>query len=596
MFNIFNNNEICPDVVLSTRIGHDSGACILIDGKIIADVQEERFSRIKNDSLFPINSIQYCLNIAGLRSTDIDILAIPTINLQPQLFSFIEFLDIHNIEILSSRRINKSSINIVNAGDDLGLWNTKSKISKLSNNNSLETILPLYQEKIILKNECTIFLVEHHLAHAASALLTNSDNNQNNAICITMDGVGDNVSNAVWKISNNYVHALAIYNSTSSLGWLYGIVTESIGWKQNQDEWKVMGMAPYGENLNVLEKFHPIFSNGQLSRGIEYGNFGRWNDHGFNHYHNDIAYKIAKKVEAYGPENIACELQSISEEQSQNFILPWLEKERTRDLCCAGGFFLNVKMNQKIWERGKLDNHWIYPNSADAGLFIGSALMSYSFITKKKYTRKLETMYLGPEFSNKEIKQILDDRQINYEYHDNIEEVTSIELANEKVVSWFQGRMESGPRALGNRSILMSPCNAKNKDIINRKIKYRESFRPFCPSIQAGYENKYLKKYRNAEYMIISFDATEEAKKNIPAVVHIDGTTRPQIVYQKKNPRYYNLIEEFGKKTGTHALLNTSMNIKGEPIICNPREAIKCFYDTGIDSLVMGNYIVRKKI
>jgi len=227
-------------------------------------------------------------------------------------------------------------------------------------------------------------------------------------------------------------------------------------------------------------------------------------------------------------------------------------------------------------------------------LAVGAALHAYYTAFQKSDIQQIENMYLGPEYSNDEIEIVLRERGLVYEYFDDNSEVISRYLANNLAVGWFQGRMEAGPRALGSRSILMSPLYQENKDIINKKVKYREMFRPFCPSILYEHADNYLVNHRDELFMITSFDVKPEKQEKIPAVVHIDGTLRPQLVKKEISPKFYNVIKKFGLITGEYAIMNTSFNIKGEPVVCSPRDAVRCFFDTGLDVLAIGNYIVRK--
>jgi carbamoyltransferase len=287
-------------------------------------------------------------------------------------------------------------------------------------------------------------------------------------------------------------------------------------------------------------------------------------------------------------------VQRISEEQASNIILPWLEKEQTRRVLCAGGFFLNVKFNQKLWYSNQVDVQWVYPNAGDSGLAVGSALYAYYDTHPEAEPAKLEHLYHGSEYSNEEIQKILDERGLVYTCVEDPSDVAARYLVENYVLGWFQGRMEAGPRALGNRSILMSPLRAENKDLINRKIKYREPFRPFAPALPVEKMHEYLVNAREECFMTCSFDVVPEKRSSIPAVVHVDGTARPQMVKREQNPRYYDLIMKFGELTGEYVVLNTSFNVKGEPIVCHPREALKCFFDTGMDVLIMNNYVIEK--
>ena len=565
------------NVILGVRYGHDSSASILLDGEIVADVQEERFTRQKNDSSFPINAIEYCLQTAGVSSEDIDVLAVAGLVLQDQ---FRVFFDIP--EELLPKTDKTRSIRDMMPG--------RKKPAPSG------PVLPLYQKRFKLSDKCKIELVEHHLAHAASVAYTSGLPISEKALVVTMDGSGDGVSCAVWTFKDNKIKNLVKYGRESSLGYFYSCATEAMMWRHGSDEWKLMGLAPYGKiRPGVLDGLHPVFEDGKLLKGYNYGKFGRWNDHGANHYHSDEAKKFLPIIEDLGKEDFAAEVQRVSEEEGLKFILPWLEKENTRKLFCAGGFFLNVKFNQSLWYSGKLDTQWVYPNCGDSGLALGSALYVFYQSNPQKQHKRIKSLYSGSEFNNEEIRKILDDRFLDYEYVQDPSDIAAKYLAKNYAIGWFQGRMEIGPRALGNRSILMSPLRSENKDIINAKITYREMFRPFTPSILYEVYDDYFVKAREEDFMVSTFEVKECKKERIPAVVHIDGTARPNMVRKEVNPRYHSLIKKFGEITGESVVLNTSFNIKGEPIVRTPREAIKCFYDTGLDVLIMGNFVLKKK-
>ncbi len=560
--------------ILGVRFGHDSAAALIVDGEIVADVAEERFTRCKNDTTFPLKAIKYCLQAGGISSENIDVLAIPTTSFQPEFGVFFDIPE--NIKPSEKSRLKLSVKTFFRSKPNL-------------------PILPRYQKPMKLSPHCRIELIDHHLAHVASAAYTSGIDTSIKVLGVTIDGIGDRTSAAVWRIQNNQIENLARFGGDSSLGWFYANATEAMGWRHGSEEWKVMGLAPYGKpKPGLLKGYYPEFEDGVLVRPHNYGDFGRWHDHGANHYHGKDAEPMANICESVGIEDFAAEVQRVSEEQAFKIILPWLEKEQTRHLVCAGGFFMNVKFNQNLWYSGRLDTQWVYPNPGDAGLAVGTALYVHYQNNSMLQHKQLDNLYFGPEFSNDEIRVILNDRGIDHKYYENIEEITARYLARNLVVGWFQGRMEAGPRALGNRSILMSPLDPANKDLINAKVKYREKFRPFCPSIAAEAYDAYLRGAREELFMVSSFEVNEGMQNRIPAVVHKDNTARPQKVYPHINQRYHRLITEFGKISGEAILLNTSFNIKGEPIVCNPREAIKCFYDTGIDVLVIGNYLVKK--
>ncbi len=564
-------------IILGIHSGHDSAAAIVVDGKIVAAAAEERFSRIKNDSSFPIQAIEYCLRWCGISTKEIDCLAVPSVHLHPDLTVFFEIPR----EDLDKLSIKQQFVRMI-----------KRSLFKSSHIPSLE--LPLYQQDYKLSKHCIIHRCEHHLAHAASSYYT-SGYKEGDVLIVTMDGVGDHVSSAIWRGQGTNIEPILKYDRESSIGWFYGNATEGLGWRHGSDEWKVMGLAPYGHpQPGALRGFYPEYEDGKLIKPYKYGFFHTWNDHGANHYHGQDSAELANYVDKLGRENYAAEVQRVVEEQSMNFIVPWLEKLQTRSICCAGGCFLNVKLNQKLWQTDKIDNQWIYPDAGDAGLAVGAALHAYFTLNPTSVIHKIDNLYWGPEYTNEEIAYILKERGLVYNYFDDPSGIVADYLTKNLAVGWFQGRMESGPRALGARSILMSPLKAENKDLINAKVKYREAFRPFCPAITYEKAGQYLKNYRDEFFMITSFDVKPENQNAIPAVVHVDGTVRPQLVKKDTNPRYYKLIEEFGNRTGVYVILNTSFNVKGEPVVCSPRDAVRCFFDTGLDVLCIGNYIVCK--
>lgn len=564
-------------IILGINYGHDSAACILRDGKILAAAAEERFTRIKNDTSFPLHAINYCLEATEVRASDIDCLANAGSLLRLNTLKFLS-LPSHFMQAGSWKTRLKAAIK---ARTTPGIGDVRGD-------------LPLYHPQIELAEKCQIQCIPHHLAHAASAYFT-SGLGEDRALIVTMDGLGENTSTALWRGEENKITSIQQYNRNSSIGWFYGNATEALGWRHGSDEWKLMGLAPYGTpQPGSLRGFYPEFKNGKLEKPYDYGSFGVWNDHGAYHFHGNDARRLIPYVEKLGKENFAAEVQRAVEEQMFNLILPALKQQKTRNLCCAGGCFLNVKLNQRLWYSGELDTQWIYPDPADAGLAVGAALYAYTKLTPGKFEEKLKTVYWGPEYSDQEIEKTLRERGIRYSKPENLSETVAEYLEKNYAIGWFQGRMEAGPRALGNRSILMSPLVAENKDRINAKVKYREAFRPFCPSMLAEYRDTYLKCARDERFMITSFEVTDEKREKIPAVVHVDGTVRPQLVYRNTNARYYDVIKAFGDKTGEYVILNTSFNVKGEPIVCTPREAIKCFFDTGLEVLVLGSFVVEK--
>jgi carbamoyltransferase len=560
--------------ILGIHIGHDSSACLVRDGKIVADTAEERFTRTKHYAGLPMASVSYCLESQKLTINDIDMVAVPTCGPLPPL----NFL----LDLRGARREKRS---LLGRSEDAARRFFKRPLLKP----------PLYIKTHRLPDSVPIVHVEHHLAHAASAYYTSG--NIEKQLIVTMDGSGDGVCTCLWRGQNGRIEPLEKVPNEGSLGWFYSNVTEALGWWHGDGEGKTMGLAPYGDPekaRGVLDRYCPKFSGGKLVGPIQFQGPYLWDQAGAQQWHFEESNEIRTLIDKYGRENIAAEAQRVLEDQSKELIFPWLEKERTRNLTCAGGVFLNVKLNQRIWESGRVDRQWIYPNAGDSGLAVGAALYAYYQANPSAPIGSVDNLYWGPEYSDKEIESVLKLRQLHYRRVDNVEEFVARQLADNKIVAWFQGRMESGPRALGNRSILMSSNRKENKDIINARVKFREAFRPFCPSLLWENRHDYLEKARDEFFMITSFTCTDHKRDKVPAVVHADATLRPQTVQKSFNPRYWTLINEFGKLTGEPLVLNTSLNIMSEPVINHPREAIRCFYDNGLDVLVMSNFVLSK--
>jgi carbamoyltransferase len=564
-------------IILGIHSGHDSSAAIIKDGKILADVQEERFNRIKHSNNVPLKSIDYCLTTAGLKNiNELDYISFSW-KTNPKT--------IDSIFGLTGKGISKKAISRDIAktffGISLGMSNIK---------------LPIYYPDYTLIEKKKFINNDHHLVHAASAYFTRKSNDK--CLVFTIDGAGDNTSTAVWLAEGSEIKLLQKFYKEASIGWAYSIVTEGLHWIHGDGEGKTMGLAPYGDFSKckgVLDYLFPMFNEADLLRKSHLGQAYIWTENGSAQFHFEEAREVEELIKRYGKENIAAEAQRLLEETTMNFIFGWAKKLKINKIACAGGIFLNVKLNQHIWNSRKdiIEEQHIYPNPGDSGLAVGAALLEY-YKHNKFEGSELDNLYYGPEYTNEEIEKILIIRKLSYKFIDNPSKKAAELLSENKIVAWFQGRMESGPRALGNRSILMSPIKSENKDIINAWVKFREGFRPFCPSLLWEKRNEYLEDCRDEFFMITSFDAVKEKRKHIPAVVHVDGTVRPQMVRKELNPKYWELINEFGKITGEYILLNTSFNVMGEPIVNNPQEAIKCFFDSGLDAIFIGNYFLEK--
>lgn len=561
--------------ILGVHIGHDSSAALVSDGHLVADVAEERFARVKHFTGLPTESVSYCLGAGGITSDDLDVIAVSSSGSVPGL----------NHLFGLGRQQQKRGL----PSQEALRW------LRISLGRKNGEIPPIYVKQFSVNPRCRVVHVEHHLAHAASAYY--SSQFKEKTLIVTSDGVGDGVSLCLWRGENGTITPLEKFSASGSLGWFYSNVTEALGWIHGDGEGTTMGLAPYGDYekcQGVLENFHPRYEAGRLIRAHDFGISYCWNERGAYEFHFEEARSIKSLVDRYGAEHIAAEAQRVLEEQMAQVIYPWMERENTRSLCCAGGVFLNVKLNQRVWCSGKVDNHFVYPNAGDSGLAYGAALWAAHNQGGENLAAVPLHLYYGPQYSDDEVQALLKARGIRFQVSDRVEEYAADALAADRIVAWFQGRMESGPRALGNRSILMSPAKAENKDIINARVKFRQAFRPFCPSMLEEAAPEYIERHRSEPFMITSFDVKPGKAGRVPAVVHKDQTLRPQTVNREINPRYWELLSEVGKRTGDPVLLNTSFNIKGEPMICSPREAIRGFFDSGIDLLAMGNVIIEK--
>ena len=560
-------------VILGIHIGHDSCAALIKEGEILADVQEERFSRVKHSSNVPIRSIQYCLDYARIKNIN----------------------EVNYIAFSQNSIPSKARVLFGLGNEDKSLLEKAMGIIKDSLGLSNQGI-PIYFPDFKINDPSKCKFTEHHLSHAASAYYTQPEHDK--CLIFTIDGVGDHVSTAAWLGNGNKIVPLVKYGKEAGIGHAYSIITEGLHWIHGDGEGKTMGLAPYGNYENckgIVNDIFPLFKDEHLVKSAVIHEASFWEESGSMQYHMKEASNARELIKKYGKEDVAAEAQRKLEDNIMNFIFGWCKKTGIRKIACAGGVFLNVKLNQRIWNsRGSLiEFQHIYPNPGDSGLAVGAALNVYYQFNKFEGST-IDNLYKGPSYSNQEIEDLLKVRKLNYQYVENPSLKAAELLVQNKIVAWFQGRMESGPRALGNRSILMSPNKPENKDLINARVKFREGFRPFCPSILYEKRDVYLKDARNEFFMITSFDMQEAKKHKIPAVVHVDGTGRPQLVTKEKNPRYWELINAFGDLTGEYAVLNTSFNIMGEPIINNPKEAIRGFYDSGLDAIFINNFLLEK--
>lgn len=410
--------------------------------------------------------------------------------------------------------------------------------------------------------------IQHHLTHAYSSFPLSGFSSGHT---FNMDAVGERTSTMVGEFSDKLK---VLLDSDHSLGYLYTRFTQWLGFDGADGEGTVMGLAPYGKPVYDLSEFarpaNPLYAKCDYKDII--ARFG--------------PRRIGAMEEKH--KNIAASLQSTLEK----IIIHMVEKYNVERLCMAGGVALNCVANGRLIEENYVKDIFVQPASSDAGGALGAAI--YLAMQDGHRFDKMEHIYYGPSYTNDQIKKVLNLCNVQYEYHKDIAGVAAELVAKDKIIGWFQGRMEAGPRALGNRSILANPCNPKMKDIINNRIKHREPWRPFCPSVLNEDRKKYFERDYESPFMILAFHVKEEMRKEIPSVVHIDGTARPQTVTRKQNLLYHKFLENIKKETGHGVVINTSFNIKGEPITCRPEDAIRCFFGTGLDALCLGNYLIKK--
>lgn len=561
---------------------HDSSAALLKDGVIVAAAEEERFTRKKHDNSFPINAVNYCL-----KSQNITIKDIAHVGFYEKPFM--------KFERLLSQHLESFPFSLKTFLSSTPAWITeKLRVPKI------------IRKK--LKYNGDIMFIEHHLAHAASSFLVSPFEE---AAIVTVDGVGEWTTTTYGTGKGNNINLIKEIRFPCSIGLLYSTITAYLGFSVNNSEYKVMGLAPYG---NMNPKTNIYYQRLRKAIDIKEDGSYRFDMSYFKYHYADRmpSEKLCSLLD--GPvrkleseltqrhKDIAAAVQLITEEIMTK-ILNFVHKETKLDnVVIAGGVALNSVYNGKILRRTKFKRIWIQPNATDGGTSIGVVSYIYNTILNHKRNYLMKDAYLGPEFSNNEIKKFLNENKIKYSEFKNEKDLvdsTAKLIFNNSVVGWFQGRMEWGPRALGARSILSNPCNPKMQEILNLKVKHREKFRPFAPVVCEDDALKYFDCDNPipepTDYMLMVYPIRNEYHKKIPAVTHVDGSGRLQTIRRNQNPLYYDLIKEFGKMSGIPILINTSFNIRGEPIVCTPYDAYKCMMGTGIDCLIMGRFLIRRE-
>jgi len=545
---------------------HDSAACILRNGELLAAAGEERFTRIKHDDHFPKNAVDYCLKEAGITVNDLNYVCFyekPFLKFERLLKSYIHTWPRGLVSFVKSMRV----------------WLGKK----------------LWMGSVIKKNlgwKGEICYVPHHLSHAASAYYPSPFSE---AVILTLDGVGEFSTASIGYAKRTELLIDEELVFPHSLGLLYSAVTYYMGFKVNSAEYKVMGLSPYGKPIFVdqIKKVVKVFDDGSIKLDMRYFAY----EYGLTMITNEFEKLFGHPTRHEGEKleqfhmDMAASLQAITEEIVLKMANHAYEKHPCDNLCLAGGVALNCVANSRVLNDGKFKNLFIFPAAGDAGGAVGAATYVYHHILKKTDRHPLKNVYLGPQYSHKEIQNLLKKHQIPFEHLEDEPLFTKIAdyINEDKVVGLFQGRMEFGPRALGNRSILGDARKKENWQRVNLKIKFRESFRPFAPTVMEDHLSEVYDLKVPTQYMLLT---AQTKSKDIPATTHVDGSARIQSVSSEQNHRYYRIIEEFYKKTGCPVVINTSFNVRGEPIVCSPEDALKCFLRTDIDILVLENCVI----
>ncbi|MCA1815181.1 MAG: carbamoyltransferase [Acidobacteria bacterium] len=582
---------------------HDSAACLVRDGRIVAAAQEERFTRKKHDQNFPVNAVGFCLKHAQITGKELDFVAFydkPLLKFERLLETYIDY----------APRGFRSFLMAMPVWIKEKLWIREQVAEHCAG----------YEGKVLF--------TEHHESHAASAFFPSPFES---AAVLTMDGVGEWATSSYGYGRGNELHLLKELHFPHSLGLLYSAFTYYTGFKVNSGEYKVMGLAPYGEPRyvrQILDELVDLKEDGSLRLNMDYFNFAEGLTMTNDKFDRLFGGRPRKPESTLTQRemDLARSVQEVTEEAMLRMARRAQRETGEKNLCLAGGVALNCVGNGLILREGVFENVWIQPAAGDAGGSLGAALsVWYQYLNNERDARQvrgghadgMRGAYLGPEFSGDEIRAVLDSVGASYRRVEpsDIAETVARLLADEKVVGWFNGRMEFGPRALGARSILGDPRSPRMQSQMNLKIKFRESFRPFAPSVLRERVADYFELDCDSPYMLLVAPVREHLRvpmsddehklfgieklnvprSVVPAVTHVDYSARVQTVRREDNPAYYDLIAAFDSLTGCPVLVNTSFNVRGEPIVCTPEQAYTCFMRTEMDCLVLGEFLLEKQ-
>jgi len=546
---------------------HDSSACIARDGELLFAVAEERISRVKHDAGFPHNAIRACLEFANVKADHLDFIC--------QGWPAPAKVFATDLKCFAGGQYPITYLNVLNS--------VRLYASMAHQNGGFKRLLHHFGP-----TKAQMRFVEHHLAHAISAY---SYSGFDKAAVVVMDGRGAWEASSIWFGHDGRLDHVLTIPWPNSLGLFYAQFTQYLGFVPNSDEWKVMGLAPYGRPGVNLTEFITLNHEGyRVNAPLLF----------------ERASGISGIAKRLGPErapeseindnfkNIAFAVQDACEEAMMALVRTAIAKTGCRNVCLAGGVALNSKANGKIQASGIVDKIFVQPAASDDGVALGAVFAPCLDGGGRLPMKPLRHVYFGPEYSDQDIEKTLGTYKLRATKLQNIASCTAELLSNGKIIGWFQGRMEFGPRALGHRSILADPRDPEMNSKVNNAVKFREWWRPFAPSLLKEVAGQYLEHACDSPFMILTNPVRPEMRSVIPSVTHVDGSARPQTVEKEINPLYWNLIYEFGQRTGVPVLMNTSFNLRGEAIVNTPTDAIRTFFSSGMDALVIGSYLVEK--
>ncbi len=558
---------------------HDAAAAIVRDGEMLGLVEEERFLRKKHVGDFPRHSIRWCCDVAGIEPRDID-----------------HFVYYWNPKLARAERIGHvlryfpRSLELIR-----NRWGKETPMKRLRS---------ILREELGVTEKSKLHFAEHHLCHAASSFLTSPFDE---AAIMNIDAAGEWTCTWLGRGKGLDMTCLKTQAFPHSIGLVYGAVTEFLGFRFASGEGKVMGLAPYGDPERFIDEFRKIIrlkDDGEYEVDLSYFAY---------HYRGRPNWFTEKFFKAFGPArpmddtgmsqhymDVSAALQLRTEEVGLH-MAKWLRKTTgLNKVCLAGGVCLNSVMNGRILLEGVFDEVIVQPAANDAGTALGGCFWLWNTVMRQPRQYVFEHAYFGPWMEDEDYRKAIKtmvgpDEEVDVSTVDDPSKLAAKLLAEGKIVGWFQDRMEMGPRALGNRSILADPRTNEMKDLLNARVKFREGFRPFAPSVLEDKTGEWFNSDYSSPYMILVYDVLEEKRSLVPAITHVDGTGRVQSVSREHNPKFYRLIEEFGRLTGVPMVLNTSFNIRGEPIVHRPEQAVECFLKTGMDALFLGNHVLTKR-